>query len=655
MKAFKNVLFDLESNGLKDTMDKIHCIVCKCADTGKIKRFVSDYSFVSEADGLIPEAIKLLEDADLVIGHNIIDFDIPAIRLIYPKFKVKDSFDTLLCSRLIWTNLKDLDFGKARAGKYPEGFKFYGQHGLKAWGYRLGVFKGSFGEGTDWAYLDQEMLDYCVQDVEVTDRLYKVITNKHYSTEAIDLEHSFARIIQRQVDFGFEFDEEKAVALHSHLVQRKRDIERELQSSFKGWIITMKTPECYYFKHEDGDIKADTKTKCVATAYEKYGRDTFYSLTKSAITKQIVAGKLKSRHIPFNPTSRDHVAQALIEKYNWQPQEFGENGKPTIDENVLKKLEYPEASLLSEAFKVGKILGQLAEGREGWLKIVRKGRVHGGVITNGAVTGRCTHKHPNVAQVPAAKFDKETKKPIFGYKGGFGADCRQLFTVPKGFKLVGADASGLELRCLAHYMAKWDKGKYGEIILNGDIHSENQHAAGLPTRNNAKTFIYGFLYGAGDAKIGEIVNGGMEEGKVLRAKFLKRIPALGALTKAVKAKAYKSRTLKGLDGRVLNVRSSHSALNTLLQSAGALVMKKALIICDELLQKEGYTPLSEGGKDYEFVANIHDEYQVQVREDITTEVGEIMVKAMQIAGDYFKFRCPIDGEYGVGDSWLETH
>jgi DNA polymerase I len=225
--------------------------------------------------------------------------------------------------------------------------------------------------------------------------------------------------------------------------------------------------------------------------------------------------------------------------------------------------------------------------------------------------------------------------------------------VPRGWLLVGADASGLELRCLAHFMAKWDGGKYANVLLDGDIHTENQHAAGLQTRNQAKTFIYAFLYGAGDAKIGSVVGGDAGEGRRLKNKFLRSLPALGRLVDAVQ-EASKRGYLTGLDGRRLHVRSSHAALNTLLQSAGALICKKWLLILEETLQKAGLKNGFDG--DYAFCAWVHDEVQIACRnETIAKQVAHHAVSAVALAGDAFNFRCGLAGESKIGANWSETH
>ncbi len=342
--------------------------------------------------------------------------------------------------------------------------------------------------------------------------------------------------------------------------------------------------------------------------------------------------------IEFNPGSRHHIAKVLKERYNWKPKEFTDAGQPKVDETVLSALPYPEIKPLIEYLTVNKRLGQLSDGKKSWLRYVTpEGRIHGYVNTNGAITGRMTHSKPNLAQVPAVRAP-------------YGKECRELFLPTKNYLQIGADASGLELRCLAHYMAKWDNGEYANVILTGDIHSMNQKAAGLPSRDNAKTFIYAFLYGAGDEKIGAIVSKGSKEGRRLKKQFLNKTPAIKKLKEKVEEIVKERGYLKGLDGRQLKIRSAHSALNTLLQSAGAIIMKKALVILDENLQKN-YT----AGIDYEFIANIHDEFQIEALPQYADTIGKEAVKAIKEAGKYFKFRCPLDGEYKIGKNWAECH
>ena len=257
-------------------------------------------------------------------------------------------------------------------------------------------------------------------------------------------------------------------------------------------------------------------------------------------------------------------------------------------------------------------------------------RVHGFVNPNGTITGRMTHREPNLAQVPNSNAP-------------YGTECRACWTVPKDYNLVGIDASGLELRMLAHYM---DDEDFTNEILHGDIHTANQNLAGLESRNQAKTFIYAFIYGAGNEKLGTVVGGGKQDGQRLKQRFLTNLPSLRHLKDRVtraSAKGY----IKGLDGRKIYIRSAHSALNALLQGGGSIVMKKAL----ELLNSY----IIDNNLDAHFVANIHDEWQIEVIKKDAKLVGELGIKAIQNAGLAFNMKCPLDGEYNIGDNWSETH
>ena len=595
------LIFDLETNGLLDDVTTVHCMVIKETDIDKV------YTYTNKD---IEIGLKKLQAGmaagDVIVGHNVIKYDIPVIQKLYPWFTFDKSnvMDTLVLARLVYANIKEHDVSLMRDGKLPK--KNFGSHSLESWGYRLGEHKGDYTGG--WENFSQEMLDYCVQDIEVTHKLLDKLLAKEFSQESIDLEHQVAWLMAQQERNGFYFNEKAGSELYSVLVQRRGDLERELKDYFGSWTVNL----------PDFIPKVNNKTR----GYEKG-----------------VPVK-RTKVIEFNPSSRDHIADRLINLYGWKPVDFTEGGKPQVDEVVLEKLDYPPCKLLTEYLLVQKRISQLAEGTQAWLKLVKKGRIHGTVNTNGAVTGRATHAYPNISQVPSSSSP-------------YGHDCRALFTVPTGWTLVGADASGLELRCLAHYMAKWDGGKYGQVLLNGDIHSENQKAAGLSTRPQAKTFIYAFLYGAGDGKIGSVVNGTASDGRKLKSKFLRSLPALGRLVAAVQESS-KRGYLVGLDGRKIFVRSAHSALNTLLQGAGAIVCKKWLVILEEQLQQAGLRHGWDG--DYCFCAWSHDEVQIACRTpEIAQQVATTATDCVRLAGEYYNFRCPTAGEYKIGTTWADTH
>ena len=601
------IVIDIETNGIEDwrelsDLKEIHCLVIRQGD--EVRRFNSQ-------ENNIEEGLKEIELADVVVGHNAQGFDIPAIKKLYPKFNMQGCLrDTVILARLIHPDIKDADY--KRGADFPR--NLIGAHSLKAWGYRLGEYKGDFGETNDWAKWTSEMEDYCVQDTRVTYRLYQDLMREKPSEQSVILEHEFAAILKEQERHGFGFNTTAARNLHAELLDLKSELERDLQEIFPPTEIPMKTPAYWEASGERYDTKG---------AAQKAG------------CKTITKGPLKVKRIPFNPGSRDQIAKCLQEKYGWKPKEYTSGGKPKIDESILSSLSFEEAKPLVDYLTVCKRLGQLAEGKEAWLKSVENDRLHGRVNTNGTVTGRCTHSRPNLSQVPSVSSP-------------YGVECRSLFIPDEGYVLVGADASGLELRMLGHYLSYFDKGKYAKEVCDGDIHTANQNAAGLPTRNDAKTFIYAFLYGAGDIKLGSIVHGGISEGKALRDRFLHQTPAIkklkGIINHQIDTKGY----LRGLDDRHLPVRSKHSALNLALQSAGAIVMKEATVVLHKKLKQ------LPAGAAYQ-VAHIHDEIQLSVRKEYADEVGLLATQSFEEAGRNLQLRCPLSGEYKVGNNWAETH
>jgi DNA polymerase I-like protein with 3'-5' exonuclease and polymerase domains len=414
----------------------------------------------------------------------------------------------------------------------------------------------------------------------------------------------------RDISIGFPFDGKAASVLCATLLVKRVLLKEQLAEIFEPTVIPMKTT---HWVTDDGKVW-DSKKQAVENGYK---------------AKEVKKGENKVKTIPFNAGSRDQIADRLM-KRGWKPQAY-DGKRPQINEAVLKGIGTPEADKLLEYLLVSKRLGQLSEGKQAWESLQKNGRIHGGINTNGAVSGRCTHQRPNMAQVPAVRAP-------------YGSECRSLFTAPEGKVLVGCDASGLELRCLAHYLHSFDGGAYEKEILEGDIHTANQLAAGLENRSQAKTFIYAFLYGAGDAKIGEIVGGSNREGRKLKASFMSKTPAIKRLTDAV-AKAVDTKgTLTGIDGRILPCRSAHSALNLLLQSAGAVIMKQSLIEFNKIASKL-----------FELHANVHDEVQFSCAPLDADELGQQYVDSIRKAGETLGFKCRLDGEYKVGNNWKETH
>lgn len=593
-------VFDIETNGLYADLTKLHCLVLRDVDSNQV------YSY---GPSEIEHGLRQMMEADKLIAHNGIGFDIPAISKVYPEFSVERSrvFDTLIISRLAYPDLSGSDVGMIQTGKLDK--KYRGSHSLAAWGNRMGVLKGEFGQSTDWSEWSQEMQEYCEQDTGVTLELWKLLSTQSVAEEAQELEHAVAWIISEQTRHGIKFDRTKAQDLLRRLVVRRAELDAELQTVFDPWYSAV-----------------EEKTPDRAVNYKDPSRHSTWAGATYTVIKANV----------FNANSRQMIANRLMALYGWKPKKFTETGLPKIDEDVLGGLPYKEAQVLAEAMMLQKRISQLGDGDNAWLNMLdADDRIHGDVNTNGTVSGRMSHNRPNLAQVPSHK------KP-------YGKECRELFTVPPGKKMVGVDVSGLELRMLGHFLARHDGGAYGNEVVSGDIHTANQNAAGLPTRDHAKTFIYAFLYGAGADKIGSIVGGGSKQGQALKTKFLEATPAISSLLSEVQRAAGRG-YLKGLDGRQLHIRSLHSALNTLLQSAGALVCKQWAVEMDRELERQGLKGRCQ------VVANIHDEHQYECDEDIAEHIGKLSVACIKKAGEHFKLKVQLDGEYKIGNNWSETH
>ena len=584
---------DIETNGLLPDVSTIHCLVLRDLDTDEVQTFTSES---------IKEGLKILYDAEEVVGHNWIGYDSKVIAKLHPWFEGGAGpkvTDTMILSQLIKPHIIEADASTAAIRDVlPK--RLWGSHSLKAWGLRLNCHKGDYEGG--WETFSQEMLDYCVQDTAVTAEIYRHLMKIKFDQRAIDLEHKMAEVCYYIGNNGWTFDMSKAEKLYATLSKERHELNEQLYDLFPPWVV------------EEPFLPArDNKTR----GYKK--GEVF----------------IKKREVVFNPNSRPHIEHCLRQKYGWEPEVLTPSGKAQIDETTLGKLEYPEAQKLARFFLLQKRIGQLAEGPQAWMKVVHKdGRIRHSIVSQGTISGRAAHRGPNLGQVPATRLE-------------FGKECRELFTVPKGWKLLGSDLSGLELRCFAHFM---DDPEYTAQVLDGDIHTYNQKAAGLPTRDLAKTFIYATLYGGGDTLIGKLAGGGPKKGRALKEAFENSVPAFARLKRNLQTASQRGH-LYGLDGRHLYLRSEHKALSQLLQSAGAILCKQWVLLIDQAIQEQ----YPDG--DCYIVGWIHDEVQIACRtEEIAQHVGrDITTRMARESGEAFKFKIPITSEYQIGNTWADTH
>lgn len=632
-------VLDCETNGLLDTMDRVHLLQMSTVNPDDPVEIWRRNNIEDTIEAGLRTIHSMAQQGAVFAMHNGISFDRHALRKVYPWFILPEDaiFDTLVWSRLRFSDIKNqMDAKLLKEGTLPG--NMYGRHSLESWGYRLGVLKGEYDgdtsieddkvrKGQKWEKWNQDMEDYGIQDIVVTRQLLLSTKPENYSPEAIELEHQVAFIIDRQERYGFKFNEQRAAGLLAKLSARREELTDTLVNA---------VPAQWWPKGKVFVPKRDNKAR--------------------GYTAGVPVQKMELR--PFNPTSRAHIARMFKEKYDWKPVHFTPTGDVQIDDEILADLPFPESKDLGELFTVTKRIGLLQDGTQALLKVVKgDGRIHGRVNSNGAVTGRMTHSHPNVAGTP---------------KVGtlYGHEFRDLYEAAPGMILVGADAAGIELRNLAHFMAKYDKGAYAKAVVEGssadmtDAHSLNTIALGMDPkklytingkqakgRDVAKTFIYAFLYGAGPDKLGYILGVSRAKALATRKRFLRGLPALEKLIKTVGTRVKGRGYLIGLDGRVLPIRHAHAALNTLLQSAGAVIMKKALVLLDGRLNELGH----DAGETYEFVANVHDEWQIECDPRYAEMIAEQAVQAIRDAGEHYQFRCPMDGEAKIGPTWAATH
>jgi DNA polymerase I len=562
------------------TPSKVHCIVTKDAVTQQKVKYRQQECYTN-----FPSDVS--GDVKFVM-HNGLSFDAPVCNdLLGTEIKPSQVYDTMLMSQLAEPDMK-------------------GGHSLEAWG---GRFKYPKIEFNDYEWFSEEMVTYCERDVDITGKVYRYLQKalSNFSPESIRLETQVRAIVSQQERNGFAFDIQNATILVAHLNEEKYKVEETIRQTM--------LPMSNLLRH-------------VTPKYKNDGAMSKVGLAKLGDGWTNVSGPFSLvEFVEFNVGSRQQIGKQLIRK-GWKPKQFTDTGQPTIDESVLEGVNFPEAKLIYRYLMLEKRIGQL----DNWINAYNHdtGCIHGKVITIGAVTTRMAHHSPNVAQAVAVYSP-------------YGKEMRALWK-PRGNRvLLGADASGLELRCFAHYVGDQD---YISIVVDGDVHTANMNALGITDREVAKTFIYAFLYGAGVKKIAAILGFSSKKAKEAILSFEASIPGLAKLRAKVK-KAAIHPYIKGLDGRLLKIRHQHAALNTLLQAMGAIVCKVWLV---QIMKRVHAADL-----DVLLVASIHDEYQFDVCEEDAEALGEITRLAIKDAEKILGVKCPLDAGYKIGNNWACTH
>lgn len=768
----RRLAFDIETNGLLPEVDTIHSLVIKDIDNGHVWS-CHDRGHVTSgpigpsktADVPVEEGLRVLSEASIVFGHNIIAYDLPVIKHLYPDFEFHGvARDTLVLAKMIWPMdaLKQLDFPRWRKGTnalarglpFPEGAipgQLIGAHKLEAWGYRLGLQKGEYSKTVkelskeyaehgdieqvpeeyrqlattddkgrpklwEWLAWTKPMQDYCEVDVDVTCKLLELIeghldgTTKAakgigWSPQSVWLEHEVWEHELEEERRGFGYDLESAIELTGKLKTRQKELEVELKGVFGTWW----QPKSDIHEGErPARAYSEKVTGLPDVTIKRFGKN-------GAELKPYV-GPPKRHYSPdapfvriewteFNPKSRQHLGDRLQAVFGWKPAEFGgaKGDQAKVDETTIKDIptsvlpaELKETIL--EYLVVSKTLGQLADGKKSWNDLCQAdGCIHGRVDPLGTVSHRAAHKDPNKAQVPSVSVDEKkddkgqvvSKEIIYGWKGGFGAECRSLWRPGHLATQTGTDASGLELRLLGHYLAPYDDGEFAKRVSTPglDIHAENAKITGL-SRADTKTVTYAFLYGAGGLKIG--LSLGIEDdeieplanspeaksyvgfmkrtfrdfvmpddrtlaltmkGNAVKKKFMEGIRGLKELQAALKEEAQQYGFIVALDGRKLSIRKAHATLNQALQGGGAIVCKYWMLETHRLLREQGYRDDVDFGQ----MAWVHDECQYEHRDGLGETIARASQDAMRSTAEFYGFRGTLDADSKHGKNWMECH
>ena len=412
--------------------------------------------------------------------------------------------------------------------------------------------------------------------------------------ESVVLEHQIAELMSQQKTVGWPFDVRKAQELENKLLTRLETLRKQAENV------------CAYVPGNLFTPRRDNK---------KQG---------------YIAGAEMQRLKDFNPSSREHIAWWFKTFQGWKPTKLTPTGKAVIDETVLKEIGTEEALVFLNILVIQKKLGMLSQGTNAWLKLVKDGRLHHSCFI-GAVTHRMAHSHPNLAQVSSDK------------------DCRELFITQPNWKLVDSDLSGIELRLFAHYLHRYDGGRYAKILLEQDIHQVNADKIGI-SRRQVKTITYCFLYGGGNQKLGLSYDNMLspeaakKKGAEIRRAYLDAVEGLEDLVNATRRVA-EGGSIRAIDKRQIIVDKEHKALNCLLQGSAAVIAKRWLLLTHQNL----------GHLTHERYAFVHDEQVLGAPAENAEEVANVCKLSALLAGEYYNIRLPIEADAQVGDNWAEVH
>lgn len=555
------------------------------------------------------------------IAHNMIGYDGPTLnRLLGVGLTTNKIIDTFVLSSVFNPSLQ-------------------GGHSLAAWGDRLKFPKGDFNDFTSFS---QEMLEYCMQDTKLCRKIYLAIISRmkmiQFSETGLELEHKATQLVKKQQQDGFAFNIQEAHSLYATLREYENEIRDEI---YKVW-----PPALEIVKVCKRPFKADGKP---SANYQRHIAE-YQKVVVSEDKKEYYCYDL----VEFNIASPMQRVEKLLE-LGWEPKEFtkitpkggGGNPQPTIKGELSPSLQ---AFVDTSGRKEPKLIAQWIEINSRanmintWIEAYNydTGCIHGSLWL--ANTLRYRHSNPNTANIPAVRVGEG--QPILGRQGSYTYESRNLWTVRdrSSRNLVGVDAKGIQLRVLAHYL---NNPNFTKAVLDGDPHSYNQEVGGFGTRAIAKTFIYAFLLGAGDAKVGQIIGGTTKDGREIKNRFIGNFPGLEQLLNDLERQIERTGRIRLCDGTPVIVSRSHTRLGFLLQGDESRIMKKAAVLVAAKVRRENLDVIKVG--------DIHDEWQSDVLLEHVERYIEICVESFKQAGEFFNYRLPIECDAKVGLTWAETH
>jgi len=704
----REVIFDIEGDGLLTAQGSIPAAT-QLWSIGAIDMETKEkfYWGVDNGPDDLAKGARFLSQVRRAYAHNGINFDYPAMEKFLPQdFKrPPQAWDSIVVAKTVFPaeTLMEGDMRLYKMGKMPG--HLLKRHSLEAWGYRTGTHKVDYKGGFHaWrpaqsSYLMTGDLD---GPLALLAKVYRAIgwTDPKpgqlvWPEMTLQVENAVATIIDRQQRYGIRFDVEKAVKLAKHLRNEQARIEKELVKAFGSWWEPQDDIETGHYPAADMDRKLPEHPDVTIPRFGKTGKPLapyvgppIEEIRKDAPFVRIV-------HTTYSPASRDHLGKRLQAVFGWKPKKFGKDGKPTVDETTLE--EIPEAvipaelrRLILDSFVVNKTLGMLAKGQQAWLhKVTDEGRIHGRMDPQGTPTRRATHSSPNLSQTPGILKDKQ-KNVIKGLAGRYGYDCKELFVADVGWELTDIDASSLELIDLGHYLFPHDGGAFSERVCdpNRDPHQEHADIADM-TRADAKTTIYLKVYGGSAyklslalsvtpdeipellgykglpmllrglekrfdadfvAKLDDAQKARIAKARIIIVKLEKGITGLQDLITAVCGAAERG-WLKAIDGSRLHVRKPYAALNTLLQSAGAISCKVWMMLLHEKLATAGLVD----GVDFKQVLWVHDAFTFTHRPGLGPQLRALAEEAMVEAGVLLNLRGKYRTDGHTGKNWAEVH